>query len=187
MHLMKKPLRLLTRREFAGQPLRQTGFTLIEVMVSTVVLAIGLLGLAGLQVASLTANQSAFMRTQASVLGYDLADRMRANVQGATNGSYAAGTANYTAGCGTTTGCSPLQMAQNDLAEWNSVIATYLPLGQGIVCTDSTPIDGSGITTPQCDGIGNQFAVKIWWDDDRDGIINMDPLNTERFVVSFQL
>lgn len=184
---MKTPLRSLTRREFAFQPLRQTGFTLIEVMVSTVVLAIGLLGLAGLQAASLSNNQSAFMRTQASALAYDLADRMRTNVLGATTGSYAAGTANYTAGCGATTGCSPLQMAQNDLAEWNAAIATYLPLGQGIVCTDSTPDDGIGTATPQCDGIGSQFSLKIWWDDNHDGIINMDPLNTERFVISFRL
>jgi len=184
---MKKPTQNFAHRTFAFQPPRQTGFTLIEVMVSTVVLAIGLLGLAGLQAASLTANQSAFMRTQASALAYDLADRMRTNVPGATAGSYAIGTANYTAGCGTTAGCSPLQMAQNDLAQWNANIAAYLPLGQGVVCTDSTPADGSGLATPQCDGIGNQFSVKIWWDDDRDGTINIDPLNTERFVISFQL
>ena len=184
---MKIPVRLLTRSKFAFQPPGQSGFTLIEVMVSTVVLAIGLLGLAGLQATSLSNNQSAFMRTQASALAYDLADRMRTNVLGATAGSYAAGTANYTSGCGTTTGCSPLQMAQNDLAEWNASITTYLPLGQGIVCTDSTPDDGGGIATAQCDGIGNQFSVKIWWDDDHDGIVNIDPLNTERFVINFRL
>jgi len=165
----------------------QSGFTLIEVMVSTVVLAIGLLGLAGLQAASLSSNQSAFMRTQASALAYDLADRMRSNIASGASGFYAAGTAAYAAGCSTTAGCSPQQMAQNDMAEWNAAISTYLPLGQGLVCTDSTPNDGSSTANAQCDGIGALLSIKIWWDDDHDGVINVTPTNTERFVISFRL
>jgi len=165
----------------------QSGFTLIEVMVATVVLAIGILGLAGLQAASLSSNQSAFMRTQASALAYDLADRMRSNVAGGSSGFYAAGVASYAAGCSTTAGCTPLQMAQNDLAEWNTAISTYLPLGQGLVCTDSTPNDGASTANAQCDGVGTLRSIKIWWDDDHDGIINITPTNTERFVISFRL
>jgi len=78
-------------------------------------------------------------------------------------------------------------MAQSDLAEWNTIIATHLPLGQGIVCVDSTPDDGSSAASAQCDGLGTEFSVKLWWDDDRDGQITVSDVNSERFVISFRL
>lgn len=56
---------------------RTKGSTLLEVLVSIVVLSIGLLGLAGLQATSIKSNHSAYSRSQATLLAYDLADRMR--------------------------------------------------------------------------------------------------------------
>lgn len=165
----------------------QSGFTLIEVLVAVVVLSIGLVGVAGLQAVSLKNNQSAFMRSQASALAYDLADRMRANVPSAFGSMYDPTAKAATAACKSTTGCAPQQMAQNDLAEWSSAIANYLPDGQGFVCIDSTPNDGTGVGDPQCDGTGTLFAVKIWWDDDRDGTINTTSTNNERLAVTIQL
>ena len=180
-------VKTIARRPLTACQKRQTGFSFIEVLVATLVLSVGLLGLAGLQAASLTNLQSAFLHSQASALAYDLADRMRTNVAGVAANFYDPATAGNTAGCSTTAGCSPQQMAQNDLAEWNAAIATYLPLGQGIVCNDSTPMDGTGFGDPQCEGVGDQFSIKIWWDDDRDGIISVTPLKTERIVISFRL
>lgn len=55
------------------------GFTLIEVMVSIVVLAFGLLGFALLQTWTVRFTQSAAYKTQATNLGYSLLDDMRAN------------------------------------------------------------------------------------------------------------
>lgn len=55
------------------------GFTLIEVMVAMVILAIGLLGMATLMTQSLQSSESAYSRGQATVLAYDIIDRMRAN------------------------------------------------------------------------------------------------------------
>ncbi|MCK0506285.1 type IV pilus modification protein PilV [Aromatoleum anaerobium] len=69
----------------------QRGATLIEVLVAVVVLSIGLLGLAGLQMTSLQSNHSAYMRSQASLLAYDLSDRMRANCEGVRGDAYADG------------------------------------------------------------------------------------------------
>ena len=66
----------------------QRGFTLIEVLIAIVVLAIGLLGLAGLQASSLKNNTSAYTRSQAQLLAYDMLDRLRANREGVINGSY---------------------------------------------------------------------------------------------------
>ena len=62
----------------APVPAAQHGATLIEVLVAIVVLSIGLLGLAGLQMTALQSNHSAYMRSQASVLAADLSDRIRA-------------------------------------------------------------------------------------------------------------
>ncbi len=175
------------KHRFSNSPARRSGgFTLIEIMVSVTVLSIGLLGLAGLQATALRNNQSAFMRTQASLLAYDLADRMRANPDAVTAGAYSSETttASATSDCSTTTGCSTTAMAANDLYEWTNAVTTYLPLGQGYICIDSTPADGSGANAAnaECDGVGSIFAIKLWWDDNHDGEIS----GNERFVMSFQ-
>jgi len=59
--------------------MRQSGFTLLEVLVAILVLSIGLLGLAGLMASSIRNNHSAYQRTQATWLAYDMIDRMRVN------------------------------------------------------------------------------------------------------------
>ncbi len=59
-------------------PMRARGFSLIEVLVATVVLSVGLLGLASLQVSGLRVGQSSFYRAQAAQLATDMADRLRA-------------------------------------------------------------------------------------------------------------
>jgi len=56
---------------------RQRGFTLVEVLVTIIIMSIGLLGIAGLQLASMRSNHSAYLRTQATLAAYDLIDRMR--------------------------------------------------------------------------------------------------------------
>lgn len=61
---------------------RQAGMTLIEVMVSVLILAIGLLGAAAIQLNALRYTDSARMTSQASFVAYDMMDRIRANVDG---------------------------------------------------------------------------------------------------------
>ena len=58
---------------------RQRGTTLIEVLVTILVLSVGLLGLAALQGFSLQAGQNAYLRTQATNVAYEVADFMRVN------------------------------------------------------------------------------------------------------------
>ena len=55
------------------------GFSIMEVLIAMIVLAIGLLGLAALQAQGLRFNQDAYIRSQATTLAYDIIDRMRAN------------------------------------------------------------------------------------------------------------
>jgi type IV pilus assembly protein PilV len=56
---------------------RQRGFTLLEVLIALVVLAVGMLGIAALQARGMQYNTDAYARTQATILAYDMIDRMR--------------------------------------------------------------------------------------------------------------
>ena len=58
---------------------RQSGISLVEVIVTILILSIGLLGMAALQNTSLKLAYDSYLRTQASFLAYDLIDRIRAN------------------------------------------------------------------------------------------------------------
>ena len=158
---------------------QQQGATLIEVLVSLLILAIGLLGMSGLQTVSLRNTNSAYLRTQASLNSNDVVERVRANLQGVEAGSYNGVAGAVTAACNTVAGCTPAQLAANDIAEWKAALAADLPSGAGTVCADSTPEDGTAAANA-CDGLGTLYAVKIWWDEDRDGSAE------KRFVLSFQ-
>ena len=156
------------------QPVRlhaQWGTTLMEVLVSMLVLSFGLLGMAGVQSVSLRNNQSAYYRTQATMLSSDIIERMRANKIGVGNDAYDDVAGGATAACFTTAGCTPNQMAAQDIATWDAAVAAALPTGSGVVCIDSTGNDGTA-AAPACDGVGNIYAVKIFWDDNRDGNAN---------------
>ena len=63
----------------SNHPNNVNGFTLVEVLVAMVILAIGLLGLASLQAIALKDNQDAYLRSQANLLAYEMSDRIRAN------------------------------------------------------------------------------------------------------------
>ena len=58
---------------------RQTGLSLLEVLVATLVLSAGLLGLAGLQIASMKTTHNSYQMQQATWMVHDLLERMRAN------------------------------------------------------------------------------------------------------------
>jgi type IV pilus assembly protein PilV len=150
-----------------------TGFTMLEVLIAIVVIAFGLLGVAGLQVIGLKNNQSASHRLIATTLANDMIDRIKSNAVGASDRSYDQSNPNaYTtqvAECLSSGGCNPQQLAQNDRFEWAQLVATALPGGRAIVCLDSTPDDGVDATAPACDGAAGTalYAIKIWWNDDR--------------------
>jgi len=179
-----------------GKPSKQNkalsaarGFSLLEALVALVILSVGLLGIAGLQARGLLNNVNANFRTQAVFLADDLADRMRANKRAMTGATkhFDQPTAAYTAGCLTSAGCTVQQMARTDFFLWEQRLDALLPLGVGEVCIDSTPVDGAP-GAPECDGLGSQYAIKVWWDDDRSGAIDSgsNDLSDERYVIAFQ-
>ena len=158
---------------------QQTGTNLMEVLVALLVLSFGMLGMAGVQGVSLRGNQSAYYRTQATTLTMDIVERMRANLTGVGAGSYNDVTGAATASCFTTAGCSNAQMAAQDINDWSATVVTALPSGASAVCLDSTPSDGTPAAN-LCDGAGSIYAIKIWWDDNRDGTAS------ELYLTTFQ-
>lgn len=112
---------------------RTQGFSLVEAMVALVVLAVGMLGIAGLYVTTLRSGGGAINRMQAVGLAEDLADRIRANRTA--NVAYAgAGANNNCYGAGAVD-CAPALMAANDLFVWQQQVqnSQTLPGGAGVV------------------------------------------------------
>lgn len=103
------------------------GFTLVEVLVTMVILSVGLLGVAALHTASLRNNLDSALRSQASLLAADIADRMRGNREAALAGNYdiaIGATRTVVAG-------SPL--VDRDVKAWKDLLAQTLPNGDGAI------------------------------------------------------
>ena len=181
-------------------PARSRGFTMLEALISLLILSFGLLGIAGLYIAGVQNNKCASLRTIATQQTYDMADRMRANLAGLTvplpaMPFYHLPTATQKVNCYTTTNCSAQDMAENDYFEWNDANSSasnrrMLPGGFGITCLDSTPNDGTWNGTAvnhACDGLGTVYAIKVWWlDDRRTQIATTDPNAYLRVVTTLQ-
>ena len=137
---------------------KQQGFTLVESMVSLVVLSVGMIGIAALYAQGLGAGRSALYRTQAVNLVADMADRIRANRIAL--GAYA-GAANNN-GCDPSSGglnCTPQEMAGHDLFLWGESVQTILPNGQSLVQFD-------GGTVPP------SYSIQVTWDEIGQGMIS---------------
>lgn len=97
---------------------KQSGFSLIEILISILILGVGILGLGGLQVASLKSTTNAHSRTIATMYATDLADRMRANPLAVQKGFYGNPiNCSGSSQCRRDTYCSPEDVARFDLQE----------------------------------------------------------------------
>lgn len=109
---------------------RCSGLTLIEVLVTLVVVSMGLLGVAALQMRTLRHNYDALMRSHASALADDIADRMRANSAAVRPAS---GQSKYETKFGPSSMSSDNSRATRDVIEWKKAITRQLPSGEGEV------------------------------------------------------
>ena len=114
---MKKPFR--TRRRMAG-------VSMVEALVAVVIISVGMLGIAGMYLASLQAGRSANLRVQALNLTTDLADRIRANRSGLVNYQVASDGLGKEHDCQTVS-CTAKDLAENDLFLWKRAISAALP------------------------------------------------------------
>ena len=127
------------------------GFTLVEVLVAMVVLAVGMLGLAVLLVEGLQGSRSAIEHTQAVNLAADIAERMRSNRAAASAYDTAEGTPEprIDEACEDAAGpCDPRAMASHDLRLWLDDVAASLPDGSGAVEVEQRSADARrGVVT----------------------------------------
>lgn len=103
-------VRMRTGGGFVG-PRRVAGVGMIEVLISVVLLAFGMLGIAALQMAALRSSQSSLQRSQATISTYAILDAMRANRDEARIGK-------YDLAARTCEAPDKGSLAQNDLAAW---------------------------------------------------------------------
>ena len=118
---------------------KSKGFTIIEVLVAMIILSIGVLGLGVLQLTSLQNTQSGQMKSQASIMAYDIIDSMRTNIPSVNSGSYGITLATDTpdaVNCyGGQADCTAAQMAISDVNHWRTTLGVSLPSGNGGIAT----------------------------------------------------
>lgn len=114
----------------------QKGFSLIESLVSIVIMALGILGIVGVQMRTLADTQTGVRRAQAIRLVEDLSERAKVNPNALANiaqyvkgfGAPGAPPVNCKSGV-----CNSEQLAQYDIAVWKQAVADTLPLGDAAV------------------------------------------------------
>lgn len=154
--------------------LKRSGFSLIEVLVSLLVLAVGVIGAVGMQLAALrTAQQSAF-QTFALQLAAEMVDAMRAgggrleptmwvmDYSSANDGDPAAPAKFCYA-----SSCDAQELAEFQRYEWKKRVKAVLPAGRVQVCREATPWDGAKRSFNwSCDSGaegGAPLVVKLGW------------------------
>jgi len=125
---------------------RCQGLTLIEILIALLVVSVGLLGLVTMQTSSVKFSTSAYQRTQATALAYDMVDRMRGNRLAALNGDYNVAFDDPVPPCGAFSGTGNLR--DQDIAAWRNAMACRLPLSTGSVAR-----------------VNDEFTITIIWDD----------------------
>jgi type IV pilus assembly protein PilV len=134
------------------------------VLVAIIVLSVGLLGLAGLMATSMRNNHSAYQRTQAAWLAYDVVDRMRVNRKDALIND-------YDVPIGSATIATPSTLANADINGWKTTLANSLPVGDGSVAVTVNAAGAASVT------------VIVQWDDTR----GTGGVSTQPFRVDTQL
>ena len=129
----------------------ERGFSLVEVMVSLVVLSVGMLGIAALHGQGLGAGRTALYRTIAVNLAADMADRIRVNRLGGAAYGGAAANGNCDPQGGGGVDCTPAQKAAHELFLWDQQAAAQLPNGD-------TQVQFNAGTPPS-------YAITVTWDE----------------------
>ena len=132
---------------------QQSGLSLIESLIALVIISIGLLGIAALQLTSMQQSASAHWHSQAVWYSCEMTDRISANTIDPANpvvfNQYIGIDTenNYNMDC-QANACTAAQMVQADAADWSAMIST-LPGGRGV------------ITSP----VANTLQISVMWDD----------------------
>jgi type IV pilus assembly protein PilV len=142
---------------------RSAGFSLVEAMVSLIVISVGMIGIAALYGQGLSAGRTALSRSIAVNLASAMAENIRVNrlAQAAYAGAGANNNCDPSGGGGVD--CTPAQMAAHDLLLWNADVAAQLPNGVGAVAFAA--------------GTPPSYTITVTWDE-----VGIGPV-TETLVV----
>ncbi len=155
---------------------RQRGFTLVEVLVSVVILSIGVLGAVGMQAASLQSNREVRYQVIAASMARELAEKMRGNhviaikpavadnpylldTTLSASSTLTAPTPNcYSASCPT-----GLNVAAWDIYDLQVRLRDALPSPRIRICLDATPFTSAGVAQWTCSNSGDVAVLKLAW------------------------
>ena len=163
-----RPHRAIARPgEAPARPLR--GYSLTELLVAVLVIAVGALGVAGLQLASSKNSRGALERTTAAILADDMIERMRANPNGdyagVSEGGGPPGFVDCLAG-----NCTSVDLAQFDIAVWKCALGRWhlTPPCGAVRAAGVLPDERSQPGLPEGDGAiawgpGRTFRVAVTW------------------------
>lgn len=163
-------------------PAQEAGFSMIEVLISLVLIAIAMLGAANLQLQALKMAKGATFRMHAVTLATEIGERMEANRIGAVAGSYATPTTPPSVSCPTspctlprtvtndctTAVCSATDLATADLGSWETSLVARLP-------SASWSITNTTLGNP------STYTVLVTWQDRRDSNTYSTAGTTETF------
>lgn len=157
----------------------KNGFSLIEVLVSIVILALGVIGTAGMQVAMLRSAQQSAFHAFAMQIASEMADTMLADHGHARQAAgvdpylgidYRSATDHEPEGPGKScygNACNALELAEFEIYDWKKRIKAALPSGRVMVCRDSNPWNaGQKALSWSCDDEANSAApvvIKLGW------------------------
>jgi type IV pilus assembly protein PilV len=128
----------------------QQGVTLVEAMIALLVISVGLLGIASLQITAMSQNTSSLNHSQAVWYAYNMSDRVRANIEVIDNYDGVDTSLGYAQNC-MASSCDNAQMLAADATDWATMVSN-LPGGLGII-------------TSNADGL----LITVMWDDDGTG------------------
>ena len=141
-------------RQCGFNPRCQRGTSLLEVLISVLIMAVGLLGIAAMQATALRNSQGSTERSQAVVQSYAIIDAMRANRERALAGDYNTGGAWM---CAVPAGGT---LANNDRARWLTSLRTTIA---------NNVADASICGSIQCTAATSICVVGVRWDESRSG------------------
>ena len=164
-----------------------SGFSLIEVLISVLVLTVGLIGAAMMQLHAFRTTEQSNFHDTAVTLAMQIADEIRANYIEMNKGSpnpvfsiiYAA--PDYIPPTPTncyTGSCQPDQMAQQNLLEWQRRVQAVLPGGRLEICRDSAPVNANGDFVwcgSSAAPASGPIAIKVGWSGKDPGTVSSSP------------
>jgi type IV pilus assembly protein PilV len=173
---LKQKINYQFSRNLRSVPKKLRGVSMLEILITVLILSLGLLGMAGLVTTGMKGNITAHYRSIATNQAQDIADRMRANLAGVRGGSYDDITTDIPAGndCFAAE-CNAAQLAIFDHAQWNTANSILLPNGLGSVTGN----------------LVNGFLIAVMWTEkEMDGAVdpgcpNGMPAGTRCFLTRF--